>query len=342
MKGRVRHSGYSLIELLVVMAIIVLMTGVAVPTLVRSGFFSSDKSRTGARELFAQLRAASLRARTLNTEVALAYQVEAPPTNSLFPNGMLNANLVPADYVNYVATEYNGMDITDPDQYDPLAYVLTGSMLVRRLTIEELSKTEKNVPERSLALAIIQELPTIYGDYDALKTNAPFVPLNRPFTGFQEFPQETAVLINHPRFQEIEAMDDDESALKFIVVIAVDDSSGTYEINHMRQTDVNNIPLFGDGTVPGHIFKTSGALLTNTGSKQRIVLPVGLKPDARYYDRYMVDENTDRVFSFEEFYDAAADTDSPYYQNYDLVGIETDVTIYVPTGRVAVEGDDGT
>ena len=68
-------AGLTLVELLVVLAILGLMAGVAIPSLARMGLFSSDDVGSGSRELFALMRAAKVHAATYRVDTAIAYGV---------------------------------------------------------------------------------------------------------------------------------------------------------------------------------------------------------------------------------------------------------------------------
>lgn len=348
MNGRDRHSGYTLVELLVVMAIIVMLSSVTIPTLIRSGFFSSDKSRTAARDLFAQLRAANVHATTNNVDAAIAYDVEVPQ-DSLF-SGNVGANqvnsAVPTDYDHY-------LEVSDPD-FDSTRVVLTESALVRRLTIDEVGQSLGGI---TLAAVIIDYDPNDeYASYNDLKDDLPFVPVNNTFGGFHAFPKETCVLTNHPA-----VLTDDadpqvnlniflrETGLQSIAIFRIFEESNGYGINRilpkisdgdLTDTSYPDRGLPGDALIwnnrfPAHVFKKSGGLDAAT-TKQRIVPSLGMKPDADFYDRYMVNDLNDLLFTQNSF---SGDTSA---EQFELVGIETDVIINVSTGRVKVADDDDT
>lgn len=67
------RAGLTMAELLVVVAIIGLMAGIAVPTFVRMGYFSQDDSKQTARRLYSMLRAAREFAATHRVNTAVAY-----------------------------------------------------------------------------------------------------------------------------------------------------------------------------------------------------------------------------------------------------------------------------
>ena len=58
---------------------------------------------------------------------------------------------------------------------------------------------------------------------------------------------------------------------------------------------------------------------------QRITLSVGLRPDADYYERFLVSEANNDMIEMDA--------------NNDLVSLDTDLELYVATGRVKVVND---
>jgi prepilin-type N-terminal cleavage/methylation domain-containing protein len=78
--------GFTLVEMLVVLAIIALMAAVAIPTFSRMGLFSGNETQRAARELYTLLRAAEVYAATYRIDTALAYSFYGPsPDNGSLP-----------------------------------------------------------------------------------------------------------------------------------------------------------------------------------------------------------------------------------------------------------------
>lgn len=362
MQERTRNTGYTLVELLVVLAIIALMTSIAVPVMVSSGFFSSDKSRTGARDLFAQLRAATVHARTNNVTAALAYDVEQPQ-DSLF-EGTVGTNVVRSFVPAVYSVQYPEVANVNFDAERP---VLTETLLVRQLTINELFETDST--GLSLAEYIIADDPddeyTTYtsGVAGSLLDDIPFVPANTTFGQFEALPAETSVQVNHPAVLETNGLPADftnfvrETGLQSIAVFFIYDEDDVFQVDRVfpkvKDPDLTDTNYFNRGLpdpggigvwnnrFPAHVFSKTGALDMDdnvTDGLQRIQLNIGLKPDAPFFERYMVDEeNDDIIFTNGEYFGVGVkDVDD------DLVAIDTGVTIYVPSGRVVVEADDGT
>lgn len=77
--GRRPSAGLTLIELIVVLAILALMSAIAIPTLARLGFFARNEVQNSARELYAMLRAAKIYAATYHVDTGIAYGVSLKP-----------------------------------------------------------------------------------------------------------------------------------------------------------------------------------------------------------------------------------------------------------------------
>lgn len=72
---KAQSRGFSLVELLVVLAILSLMGAIAIPAFSRMGLFSDNATRTSARQLFTLMKAAQVHASTYRVDTALAYRI---------------------------------------------------------------------------------------------------------------------------------------------------------------------------------------------------------------------------------------------------------------------------
>jgi prepilin-type N-terminal cleavage/methylation domain-containing protein len=73
---RHRGSGFTMVELLVVMAIIAIMASVAIPVAIRWGATGSDELRMATRDLHSVLRAAQIHAAAYRVNAGVAYYIE--------------------------------------------------------------------------------------------------------------------------------------------------------------------------------------------------------------------------------------------------------------------------
>jgi prepilin-type N-terminal cleavage/methylation domain-containing protein len=76
MRGGHRSGGFSLVELLVVLAIVGILMGISIPIL---RMFSQNDMDRGARSLYTMIRAARVYASTYNVETAVVYQLDQDP-----------------------------------------------------------------------------------------------------------------------------------------------------------------------------------------------------------------------------------------------------------------------
>ncbi|HRT65944.1 MAG TPA: prepilin-type N-terminal cleavage/methylation domain-containing protein [Candidatus Hydrogenedentes bacterium] len=72
---RGHRPGMTMIELIVVLAILALMSAIAIPTFARLGYFSRNDLQATARELHSMLKAAKIYAATYRVNTAVAYSV---------------------------------------------------------------------------------------------------------------------------------------------------------------------------------------------------------------------------------------------------------------------------
>lgn len=78
MHGKYRESraGFTLVEVLVVLAIVALVSAIAIPGLAKLGAFSRDEFKRATQETYSILRAAQLYATTYNVNTAVVYSMD--------------------------------------------------------------------------------------------------------------------------------------------------------------------------------------------------------------------------------------------------------------------------
>ena len=77
-----RAGGLTMVEILVVVAIIAIMAGVAIPSFARMGLLWKNDLQSSARELYTLLTAARIYATTYNVETAVVYTTYNPDGNT--------------------------------------------------------------------------------------------------------------------------------------------------------------------------------------------------------------------------------------------------------------------
>lgn len=233
-----QRRGFTLVELLVVMAIVSFVVVLAIPMAGRMGLLGGSKQVLAGRELFTLLRAAKIYATTYNVETALAYSV-------LAANDSETDARIP--YIDSIA-------------------------IVRRLKPSE---------RRDRAL-----------EFSSLPERL-FVPLRNREGGFRPFTGNTCIL-NNPCIEDDVA---DEVTIQ-------DAGGGGVETSFDKAMAMDYITLYdedsgeiiesvkGDRQFPAHVFGPSGAIMTESDVRQRILLRVGLRPDASPDERFYIDPET--------------------------------------------------
>lgn len=183
MHGEYRESraGFTLVEVLVVLAIVALVSAIAIPGLAKMGAFSRDEFKRATQEVNSVLRSAQLYATTYNVNTAVVYsmdhysQKEATDVDST-PNGP--PPLTPADESNLDPA----VAIIIPDN-PPLKDSLTGA---------DIRQIE--------AAAIMYQLPSTMG----ANLRDKFVPIPGDLGEFRPLPQGMSIALQSPEPENID------------------------------------------------------------------------------------------------------------------------------------------
>ncbi len=313
-------AGLSLVELLVVLAIIGVISAVLIPVAIQGGWFTGSKSAFAARELFTLDKAARVYASTFNVETALAYGVELLPDTQL------------------------------PDPY--LVPVATEVALARRLKREELIRINNERAYLGFAPAL-----DLNGDYfvplRAAEGVFRAVPKDMCILPDLFEVDDLATPVSTRGLMSIQLYDADSHT--FIEARYYDFTPSTPNDNERLDyllPPPSSPPPLPVPAFPAHRFLPDGSIRVNGDfTRQRFTIRIGARPDAAFKDRFTVpgDVTPVEVPIAAVFYNSAlADLQDPvtyYHQELDengvmknyLAEIDTVLEFFVPTGRVTMQ-----
>ena len=259
---RFTRSGLSLVELLIVMAAIALISGLAIPVMFRMGLFSGNKVELATRELYSALRAAKIYAATHNVDTGIAYA------------GLL------------------GVEDSLTRQQPPLP-VVDAYATVRRLKRDEVER---------MPVAVAQSMVPVSNGYPELyvfvggEENG-FVDLPRETCLLPDFFQILPGTQNTPAtglegIVIVQEMADPLSQIpRNIWECSAPRADFAMDPINPRPLYIN--PNVACGSYPAHIFTPSGDIrVPDDGLPQRLTLRVGMMPDEDPSDRFTVDPTT--------------------------------------------------
>lgn len=174
MHGEYRESraGFTLVEIMVVLAIVALLSAIAIPGLAKLGAFSRDEFKRATQEVNSVLRAAQLYATTYHVNTAVVYSMD-----------------------QWSAQEANDLDSTPAS--DPLQEDLADPALpVPSPIIDSLT----GAPVRQIeAAAIMYQLPTNMGPLAGR-----YVPIPGDKGEFQPLPPGMSIMLQSPEPENID------------------------------------------------------------------------------------------------------------------------------------------
>ncbi len=261
---RTKTNGVTLVELIIVMGILVIIGGMAIPTLARLGAFSQDDKADGARELLNILKAARVYAATFRVDTAVYYTL--------------------ADKEDLVADQ------------DPAVYktVLDGFGLARGLTDEErrdqrdrlqaVWEAESGLPLTGSALE--EELDKVFFPVEGKEGRMRFMPRGACLPDPDDFTTQLGMR------SVLLYMDEDLDGDFFDEDIDVNG----FEADPIRPREDLKVPATIPPTLldfdvsygfPAHIFRSTGQVDVAMDVPPRVVLEVRPSPEAPINEQYV-------------------------------------------------------
>lgn len=272
---RFRH-GFTLVELLVVLALISLVAGIAVPTIVRVAAQNRNALRETALDLQEMLRATRVLAQTRNLETAVVYMIggeqlvtangsggfvtyidgitaaRRPSLEELTTAGFRNE----ADLLDVVSAKYGfqpGILMVPVPVRGPEVRLLRGNGVLFDLQTAQIPEAGGNRLITPAAVNAIEEemgvVPVFLLDREAF------------FNPDRAVPRADRVVLVEPRTAVL--------------------SPGSTGAGTVLNLSFGNALAF-----PGHVFRPNGALRTNS-SRQRFELIVGASPSADEFEQFL-------------------------------------------------------
>lgn len=256
--ARQTRYGLTLVELLVVLAIIGLATGIAVPTFVRVASQARDALRATALDLQETLRATKTNAQTRRLDTALAYLIRVEPiaagegeTTVAYIDGVVSARK-PSD------EEITRAGFRDRRAFEAAARQVLGLPNNARVLVP--------VPLRGTEVREFRGEGALYD-----LTTAQFPEggdnrlLNNPGAIQEEMGVVPVYLLDHQVFFTTEPGVQGEARLALLEP---------------------RVSFGADGAFPAHVFQPNGVMRTNS-SKQRFELIVSARPGADPFEQWV-------------------------------------------------------
>ena len=258
MKGTSNKStrGVTLVELIVVLAIIGIMTALALPGIARLGSGSRNEVSRAAREIFSLLRAAKVYAATYRVDTAVVYN----PQDLLPVNGIAASSTIRR--VSAIAVLYK------PLQPPPSMLGCAGCYVPIPGESGQfaLLPQDTTILLEKVRVTDVQDLDDIDGDGNFQEVR------------FQAFDFENLQLLESDVFQAL--------GMKEIPVGGLDSGGGgAVEILNRLAPDPQDPSGAIKQEFPAHVFKSSGRIVWNS-PKERVRIYVAPSPELAESDRF--------------------------------------------------------
>ncbi|MCC6144035.1 MAG: hypothetical protein IT368_09530 [Candidatus Hydrogenedentes bacterium] len=266
-----------MVELLVVMAIVAIVAGVALPGIVRLINNSRDEMSRSARTLYTMLRAARIYAAANRVDTAVIYRLDNAWQSSDPAQWMVNPT------IEEVNNNFGG-------SLQRINDTLTGNSV--------------RVGE---AIAVVRKLKPEELTRFGMSTDADrFVPVVSEEGNFESFPGDMRLLfavpgqiylavnqVRYPNATDSPPLVDDQAKLgmqpidvDFLAKPETQTDGSVRMIDH--QPSVDNVTF----RFPAHVFEPSGALDVPGSAQERFTVLIGPRPDAPVEERYVDPDNT--------------------------------------------------
>lgn len=326
--ARQKNTGLTLIEMLVVVAIIVIMTAIAVPTFVRTGFTLTGRVNLAAQEYYTLLKAAQVYATSNNIETAVVYIV----TPTFYEDERIMTDSVTGAIVPVVKT----------------------MLIARRLTQEE-------AIELATAFGtIVQPESGVNFSFTDTSDNGELGPIMIPLAGvdgtFRDLPNDTCILPE--LFAVTPGTTQSRTGLSKARIYAPGNEDFLRPGRHDSYNPTDKAERDYDYSFAAHRFTPEGAFVADESGPQRALVRVGRFPDSLEDQRFSAPLDPNFQDTYELLYDpsiAALDEyivyidptfeDDPdedpnasddFHRRRNTLELDRQLELYFSTGRVKV------
>lgn len=309
MHGKYRESraGFTLVEVLVVLAIVALVSAIAIPGLAKLGAFSRDEFKRATQETYSILRAAQLYATTYNVNTAVVYSMD-----------------------NYSPAEAATGTLEAP--VNPITDSFTGQIVRQFEAVSIMYQLPTSMPN------------LLNGNPNPLK--GCYVPISGELGEFRLLPEGMSILLYNPEDLDVSDpmnpvyreyyKDENASNLSASAAInqlwrlgigTIEFASGVpealpaLELDNFLSTPTNIVKA----NFPAHVFKPSGRLTASTDI-ERISLYIAPSSDRPLEERLVQPEIPDLLYT---------DSDGVVRSNLRY----REIHLFKSTGRIAVPQD---
>lgn len=318
---RIRKAGVTLVEMLVVLAVIGVLSAVLIPLAIRGGWGAGSETAFAARDVFTLLKAARIYASTHNVETALVY----------------GGNIV----------RDSEMALDSSTFPDPCVAIVDSVVLARRLTREEMIRINELPGTNPFWIDRNYYFTPVNTADSTFRTMPKQTAL---LTDMFQVDESTGTPISATGLSGIMLFDPSEGESGEFLTPRNDrctDPNASPALDYVLDGLPRVDDVAGTFSFPAHRFMPDGTLrVPENFGPQRIRFRVGALPDRTYDDRFGSSADAEQLTPqpIRVMFDTTEPEDSVRYiadnasssDTTDDYNAEIDVTIelFVPTGRV--------